>query len=432
MFDSRTPLHAEHSPVAEPVRSLLPPLEEPDDFPFEEPVKEARFQSAWRILKSTPDPRAKPNWWVFILIVALALMFLLQGGNFDPLHLGILVGVLLLHELGHLVAMKFFGYTDGKLFFIPFFTLAVLGKKHAAPAWHQALVILSGPLPGLLIALGWYAWAREDLDPWELHAIILLLCINLVNLLPFEPFDGGRLLNLILFSRNAWMESFMKLVTAASLGLVAFYQASPVLGVIALFTLLSLPYHFRKGLMIARLRHEGLRMPETVAALTPLQGRMLFAAAYDVLRKNQVADPIMAGIMRDLHDRILVPPPRFFPTLLLLVFYAGSMAIGLGTLTLMAYDIVALHNRQAQLEFQQEVLKRDLRRERGKARFLAGAAREKAQNRVKELQTRMRENQESLETTSEKLDKFHAVMPLPPGGNDPFGNARQKDEQDDQ
>ena len=74
-------------------------------------LSESRAQSAWSALR--------------LLLVTIAAFVLTLGHTFTPTRVAILVSVILVHELGHYVAMRAYGYRDVKIFFIPF-----LGLRH--------------------------------------------------------------------------------------------------------------------------------------------------------------------------------------------------------------------------------------------------------------------------------------------------------------
>src|SRR5205814_799130 len=107
------------------------------------------------------------------------------------------------HEAGHFLGMRLFGYRNVRMFFIPFFGAAVSGKKHAAPAWQQGLVLLLGPLPGLLAGVVLVFVLHVHLRSWIGDFALCLIIVNGLNLVPLVPLDGGRLIDLLLFSRRA-------------------------------------------------------------------------------------------------------------------------------------------------------------------------------------------------------------------------------------
>jgi Zn-dependent protease len=129
----------------------------------------------------------------FVAVLALT-------GSRGPMDAVCLVAVLLLHELGHAAAMRVFGYGDVKIFFVPFLGAMTSGLKGSAPAWQQAVVLLMGPVPGLVLGFVLRAVWRHG-TPGVLPTTLapLLVGVNALNLLPIEPLDGGRLAELLLF-----------------------------------------------------------------------------------------------------------------------------------------------------------------------------------------------------------------------------------------
>ena len=103
-----------------------------------------------------------------------------------------LVLLLLVHELGHVVELRRQGVPASAPLFIPFLGAVVGMKQMPKDAWREARVALAGPILGSLGALG--VWiAGEALDSELLIAIAFTgFFLNLFNLLPIVPLDGGR------------------------------------------------------------------------------------------------------------------------------------------------------------------------------------------------------------------------------------------------
>ena len=136
-----------------------------------------------------------------LLVVTLGLFAMFwKGGDLGGMT-GVIIGVLLLHEFGHWLPMKLFGYKNVTMFFIPGFGAAVSGKKQHAPAWQDLVVLLGGPLPGLFggIAVMIAGYFRQDIPDFWLNAAGLSVIINAFNLLPFLPLDGGKIVDLLIF-----------------------------------------------------------------------------------------------------------------------------------------------------------------------------------------------------------------------------------------
>ena len=105
-----------------------------------------------------------------------------------------LIYVLFIHEMGHLVAARMKGIRTSPAIFVPFMG-AVIGidPKAIKDAETESFIAYGGPLAGLLSiipAIPLYLYTEEPL-----FALIIYLgaFLNLFNLLPVSPLDGGRI-----------------------------------------------------------------------------------------------------------------------------------------------------------------------------------------------------------------------------------------------
>ena len=116
----------------------------------------------------------------------------------------ILLAVIVLHEGGHWLAMKLFGYGNPHITLLPLLGGVTIGHENDPSAAKRAWVALAGPLPG--IVLGWALLVMSMTSDAELAAaggmaltgIVVLLFVNYLNVLPIPPLDGHHVVQAIL------------------------------------------------------------------------------------------------------------------------------------------------------------------------------------------------------------------------------------------
>jgi len=103
-----------------------------------------------------------------------------------------LIVLLFVHEMGHVLEAKRQGLDVTAPMFIPFLGAMIMLKENPRDAWHEARLALAGPILGSLGAAAiYFVGVAEDSN--RLKAIAFLgFFINLFNLIPVVPLDGGR------------------------------------------------------------------------------------------------------------------------------------------------------------------------------------------------------------------------------------------------
>jgi Zn-dependent protease len=303
------------------------------------------YREVWdKVLAREAKPSARGG-GALLLVTAVLFVLSFRVLEFDAVSVVVLVAAVFIHELGHFAAMKLFGYTDLRIFFIPFFGGAAAGRKRGGPAWQQGIVLLAGPLPGILLALP-LCLAGEVLAvprEWVQSAATMFLGMNLLNLLPIEPLDGGRLVQLTLFSRHPLLETLFRLVAIAGLGLLAVFGGW-ILGVVALFMLVTLPMSYRRAKQRIELRRTRPDLPPDLATLDDGDRQDLYARATQVIRIAQGQRPrghaqALANTIGQLHTEVVTHPPGVAATVLLLGSYVGSLFVGIVLAVIVALQL---------------------------------------------------------------------------------------------
>jgi stage IV sporulation protein FB len=107
-----------------------------------------------------------------------------------------LILVLFIHEMGHYVFMKLFKYENVRMLFIPLMGAFVQGSKEKYSQKESFYVISAGPFPGIWIGSALLVFASIYQQEWMLELSFLFLFLNVINLFPIDPLDGGQLFKL--------------------------------------------------------------------------------------------------------------------------------------------------------------------------------------------------------------------------------------------
>jgi len=136
------------------------------------------------------------------------------------------VALIFVHEMGHYVAARRRNLDVGAPTFIPFVGAWIQLKQLPHNAEMEAYIGIAGPLAGTAGALACYFAARNFDSPLLLALSYSGFFLNLFNLIPLAPFDGGRVTAVI--SPKLWLVGVPILI-----GLF-FYRPSPLLILIAI------------------------------------------------------------------------------------------------------------------------------------------------------------------------------------------------------
>jgi Zn-dependent protease len=137
------------------------------------------------------------------------------------------VVLLLVHEMGHVIALRREGIRASAPMFIPFLGAVITARSLGDNALAEARVGLAGPILGSLgSAVCLVVWLITGHDYWRALAYTGLF-LNLFNLLPVVPLDGGRAM--------AAMTPWMWFAGFAGIVVLAFVFPNPIILIIAVF-----------------------------------------------------------------------------------------------------------------------------------------------------------------------------------------------------
>jgi Zn-dependent protease len=137
------------------------------------------------------------------------------------------VVLLLVHEMGHVIALRREGIKASAPMFIPFMGAVISARSLGDNALAEARVGLAGPILGSIgSAACIVVWQATGSDLWRALAFTGFF-LNLFNLLPVVPLDGGRAM--------AAMAPWMWFVGFAAMLALAFVFPNPIIWIIVLF-----------------------------------------------------------------------------------------------------------------------------------------------------------------------------------------------------
>ncbi|MGH6871878.1 MAG: site-2 protease family protein [Rhizomicrobium sp.] len=211
------------------------------------------------------------------MLVSMWVYSLFWGWRFA----GGFVLLILIHEMGHYIAARQKGLNVGAPTFIPFVGAWIQLKETPMNVETESYVAFAGPIAGTLGALACYFAGGYFGNDLLLALAYAGFIINLLNLIPVSPLDGGQITAIL--SPRIW------LLGAPLLLVLFYYQRSPLLILIAIIAAPQLMRAFRYD----------PKAPENSAYYgTALQTKLAYGALYLGLAAS------LAVLSYDTHNMI--------------------------------------------------------------------------------------------------------------------------------
>lgn len=157
-------------------------MEEFDLYPEKPIIEKVKVESNWGLTVFS-----------IVLFVGTFLLFFSDQLEFVLF----LITVLFIHEFGHYIAMKIFHYENVRMLFIPLMGAFVQGSKDKYSQRQSFIVTILGPFPGIIFGSILLYLSVKYTSEWMLTLSFLFLFLNIINLVPIDPLDGGQLFKLM-------------------------------------------------------------------------------------------------------------------------------------------------------------------------------------------------------------------------------------------
>lgn len=236
----------------------------------------------------------------------------------------ILIGVILFHELGHLLAMKALRYNDVKMFFIPFIGAAVSGKSKNDTAVKSCIVSLMGPFPGIILGVLLYILSLLTNNFYVFKTAQTMLLLNAFNFLPIMPLDGGRYID-VLFINRRYFRILFTLIGAGIFLLLAISAKDNLIGVISIVTIFIAISNYKLHGLSDELKAKGINAA-SVNDLIADEGSLQIVieklqTSYPKLFKPKIIYQAIFNKLTAIVDTIKFVPAKLLSTSILLVTY---------------------------------------------------------------------------------------------------------------
>ena len=198
-------------------------------------------------------------------ITSLALYLILGYYIFPSYKMLLLItAIVVIHELGHFLAMKYYRYSELGIFFIPLLGAYVSGTKREVSQIQSAVILLAGPLPGIILGIIFHFIEKNSstgYSPFDISLSdisLLFIILNLINLLPIYPLDGGQLLNRVFLDEESIISKLFIFISAALMCWVAWKLNFYILLIFPVMMLLRLRSDKKMDHAEKRIEQEGI------------------------------------------------------------------------------------------------------------------------------------------------------------------------------
>lgn len=157
----------------------------------------------------------------------------------------IIIFMLFFHESGHIWAMKRCGVKTKGIYFLPFIGAAAVADEKFPSRGAEVFIAIMGPIWGLLLALFTAFIYISTKNPFFAAAASWMAAINLLNLLPINPLDGGRIMKSIAYSINSGLGFSFLFIGMIASGFLAFKIGFGLFSFLLIIGVLDLLFEYK-------------------------------------------------------------------------------------------------------------------------------------------------------------------------------------------
>lgn len=177
-------------------------MEEYDLYPEKPIIEKVKIESNWGLT-------------AFTIVLFIGTFLLVYPDDFR--FVLFLIVVLLIHELGHYIFMKKYDYENVRMLFIPLMGAFVQGRKDKYSQKQGFIVTALGPFPGIIIGSILLIISVSYQSEWMVEWSFIFFFINILNLVPIDPLDGGQLFKLLINKKRDMFLMIFALISSLML-----------------------------------------------------------------------------------------------------------------------------------------------------------------------------------------------------------------------
>jgi Zn-dependent protease len=214
----------------------------------------------------------------FLQIILLIAGFAVASKLWGLQHAIGLFIFLMIHEYGHVAAMKLYGVPVHGIFVLPFIGAVAISKDEPPNLWHRFMIAYMGPVFGAIVTLKALValFAVGDIT-FLRKFMILCAAVSIFNLLPLGILDGGRIVMSIAFSMHLVVGYLISIGTVLLCVAAALLMKLWFLWIVAYVAFMEMISNIRKKGLGNRLK-VAKRMPvrQILSAIALYIGLILF------------------------------------------------------------------------------------------------------------------------------------------------------------